>query len=132
MEQNELIVFATLSGANYQTTLSTRTHNIVADEPLEDGGLDLGPKPTELLAMSLASCTAITLSMYAQRKSWNTGEIKVSVRRIIGENQTTFQTTFSCENELDLQIKERLLIIAKKCPVHKILLQPIVMETQFA
>ena len=49
------------------------------DEPEDKGGTDAGPDPPELLALSLASCTAITLEMYADRKGWDLGEVEVEV-----------------------------------------------------
>ena len=54
-------------------------HEIVVDEPAEDGGTDTGPRPTQLLAASLAGCTAITIEMYAERKGWDVGGLEVAV-----------------------------------------------------
>ena len=54
-------------------------HVLTADEPRKEGGNDEGPSPQELLAASLASCTAITIEMYAKRKGWNIGEVEVDV-----------------------------------------------------
>src|SRR6201987_6139358 len=53
--------------------IDIRGHQLVADEPAEHGGEDDGPSPQELLAASLASCTAVTMEMYAKRKGWNIG-----------------------------------------------------------
>ena len=55
------------------------SHEIVADEPRDDGGSDEGPSPQELLAASLASCSAITMEMYAERKGWDVGDVVVDV-----------------------------------------------------
>ena len=54
-------------------------HKLVVDEPAAAGGADLGPKPTLLLASSLAGCTAITMELYAARKGWDLGEVEVDV-----------------------------------------------------
>jgi len=59
--------------------VEVREHRLTADEPKDHGGYDSGPSPQELLAASLASCTAITMEMYAQRKGWEVGEIEVDV-----------------------------------------------------
>ena len=63
------ILDATL-GDNYDTSMTARTHTFAADEPVEVGGADTAPTPVELLMGSLASCTVITLRMYARRKAW--------------------------------------------------------------
>ena len=63
----------------YEHEIEIREHRLIADEPEDRGGGDQGPKPTELLAASLASCTAITIEMYADRKGWELGEVEVAV-----------------------------------------------------
>ena len=63
----------------YKTELISRNHHYLADEPLEKGGQNLGPTPSELLHSALASCTSITLRLYATRKEWQIDEIKVEV-----------------------------------------------------
>ena len=63
----------------YRHEIAVRGHEVAADEPADSGGDDLGPSPQELLAASLASCTAITIEMYATRKGWDIGDIEVEV-----------------------------------------------------
>ena len=65
--------------SGYEHAIQMREHRLIADEPEEKGGTDKGPKPAELLAASLASCTAITIEMYADRKQWGLGEVQVEV-----------------------------------------------------
>ena len=60
--------------------IDVRQHRLVADEPTEHGGDDDGPSPQELLAASLASCTAVTMEMYAKRKGWDIGPDRGPVR----------------------------------------------------
>ena len=60
--------------------LKVREHQLTADEPEDHGGEDMGPSPQELLAASLASCTAITMEMYAKRKGWNVDGLEVELR----------------------------------------------------
>src|SRR5215210_9520640 len=62
---------------NFKHDLQIREHHLTADEPLESGGDDDGPSPQELLAASLASCTAITMEMYARRKGWDVAGMTV-------------------------------------------------------
>ena len=59
--------------------MQVREHQLTVDEPLDNGGEDAGPDPQELLAVSLASCTAITMEMYAARKGWDLGHVEVDV-----------------------------------------------------
>src|SRR3954449_11827816 len=61
----------------YEHEVRVREHRLTADEPEDIGGRDLGPSPEELLAASLASCTAITMQMYADRKGWDMTGVEV-------------------------------------------------------
>src|ERR687895_1658974 len=100
-----------------------RDHTVVADEPKEEGGEDTGPSPQELLAASLASCTAITMEMYAQRKGWDVGDILVDVDYEPAQRGsfTRFRMTVELPKELPEDQRERLMQIAAKCPVHRTL-----------
>jgi putative redox protein len=98
------------------------THTIQMDEPVEAGGTDAGPSPTRLLAGSLAGCIAITLVMYAERKGWDVGDIEVEVEtQYEGPNPKSFAATVRLPAGLDDEQRQRLLTIARKCPVHKVL-----------
>src|SRR5215475_13106688 len=63
----------------FRHTVRIRDHRLVVDEALASGGGDTGPDPQELLAASLAACTAITMEMYAARKGWDIGNVEVDV-----------------------------------------------------
>jgi putative redox protein len=128
----EKVAVATIGHETYKTELIARTHTIVADEPLDVGGKDLGPRPGDFLRMSLASCTAITLRMYANRKNFDVQEIKVTVASIDVEGGTGFETLVEVKGKLDEQQHERMLQIAKLCPVHKVLTNPIKISTSLA
>lgn len=98
-------------------------HTLVIDEPPESGGADEGPSPTRALAASLASCTAITVEMYAARKGWELGAVEVEVDMGYDEKATpsTFQVTVRIPERLDQDQQDRVLEIAGKCPVHRAL-----------
>jgi putative redox protein len=100
-----------------------RRHRLTADEPKDHGGDDSGPSPQELLAASLASCTAITMEMYAQRKGWEVGEIAVDVDFEPAQrgSPTKFRMKVELPKELPENQRERLLQIGAKCPVHRAL-----------
>ncbi len=92
------------------------------DEPAHQGGTDTGPRPTELLGASLAGCIAITVEMYAERKGWDVGPIEVDVEMgYEGPVPTSFEVGVKLPGELDEEQRRRLLVIATKCPVHKVL-----------
>jgi|SRR5215211_1433220 len=103
--------------------LEIRDHTLVADEPRENGGGDSGPSPQELLAASLASCTAITMEMYAERKGWNIGDVVVDVDYEPAQrgSPTRFWMEIRFPKELPEDQRERLTQIAAKCPVHRTL-----------
>jgi putative redox protein len=98
-------------------------HWITADEPEDHGGDDEGPSPQDLLAGSLASCTAITIEMYAKRKGWEIGEVTVDVDYEPAQrgSPTKFTMKVLLPKELPEEQRERLMQIAAKCPVHRTL-----------
>lgn len=117
----------------YKTEIEVEQHKLLADEPTDVGGTDLGPSPTEFLMSSVGTCKAITVRMYADRKEWDLEAIEISMS--LSEQRTDLQkTTFMhCHirliGNLDDAQRQRLLLIAEKCPVHKILTNPIVIES---
>jgi putative redox protein len=107
----------------YTHDLTVRKHHLTADEPESSGGEDLGPSPQELLAASLASCTAITIEMYAKRKNWNVDGLEVDCDYTPAErgSPTNFKLVMRMPAHLSEEQVERLQIIAAKCPVHRTL-----------
>jgi putative redox protein len=100
-----------------------RDHRLIADEPESAGGTDEGPNPQELLAASLASCSAITMEMYASRKGWDIGEVVVDVDYEPAQrgSPTKFHLKVRLPKELPQEQRERLMQIVAKCPVHRTL-----------
>jgi putative redox protein len=97
-------------------------HTLVVDEPEDRGGTDTGPRPTQLLAASLAGCTAITVEMYADRKGWDVGAIEVDVDVAYdGLIPSTYAVALKLPPELSEEQRQLLLRVAGKCPVHKVL-----------
>jgi putative redox protein len=103
--------------------VDVRQHQLVVDEPTDHGGDDEGPSPQELLAASLASCTAITIEMYARRKGWDIGPIEILCEYSPAERgcPTKFRLDFRLPSNCTEEQIERLRVIAAKCPVHRTL-----------
>ncbi|MES2371925.1 MAG: OsmC family protein [Bacteroidota bacterium] len=112
---------ATIASTNYTVSLQNGRHEFLSDEPVEKGGVDAGPAPDELLEASLASCTAVTLRMYAERKKWPVAEIEVTVTLERIEKKTVFTKSIKVNGEIDDTQKQRLLEIAELCPVSRTL-----------
>ncbi len=117
---------------NLRHDVKVRSHTITADEPAEHGGGDTGPSPQELLAASLASCTAITIEMYAKRKSWNIDGLEVDVDYTPAERgcATSFKLVMRFPAHLSEDQVERLRVIAAKCPVHRTLEGEVLFDEQ--
>jgi putative redox protein len=110
-------------GSTLRHIVQVRDHQVVVDEPQSSGGEDTGPSPQELLAVSLASCTAITMEMYAARKGWDIGRVEVDAEYSPAERgcPTKFELVVHLPDDLPEEQVERLRVIAAKCPVHRAL-----------
>ncbi|GAA5095783.1 OsmC family protein [Chryseobacterium ginsengisoli] len=130
-----ITVKASLGTEKYYTEVVAGENTLITDEPVDKGGQNKGFNPFEILATSLASCTAATLRMYIDRKEWNVEKINVEVEL---ENfpltkRTIFITNISFEGtNLDDEQMKRLHTIANACPVHKILTNDIEILTKFS
>ena len=111
------------SSRKFTHTVEIRQHRLIADEPPEQGGEDKGPSPQELLAASLASCTAITLEMYAERKGWDIGSLEVECEYVPPPRglPTHFELVLRIPDACTEEQIEKLRVIAAKCPVHRML-----------
>ena len=109
---------ATFSGTNYSTEVRCGAHVITADEPPTRGGKDAGPSPSDLLSIALASCTAITLRMYAERKQWPLEGIEVEVDLHRGaDKSTSMDRVLRLRGALSDEQRARLADISERTPV---------------
>jgi putative redox protein len=125
-------VSGSIGTQNYLCQIKWRNGNFVMDEPISYGGEDLGPDPYSTLLSALAGCTLSTLRMYINRKEWNIAEINVKLNlRTSNENgfSTEFYREITFSNDVTEEQKQKLLIIANKCPVSKILENQITIKT---
>jgi putative redox protein len=130
-----ITVKASLGKEKYYTEVIAGENTLITDEPLDKGGGNKGLNPFEILATSLASCTAATLRMYIDRKEWNIDTINVEVelenfpltKRAIFKRDITFEGIIPDEEQI-----KRLRAIADACPIHKILTNDIEILTKFS
>jgi len=124
-------IHAHLGQGKFKTEIKTATNTLIADEPFELEGQDLGFNPKELLTASLGACTSITLKMYANLKGWNLTDVNIEVT-FDWDNEASksiFTRKIELIGDLTEEQRERLLKIADKCPVHKVLMNPTEVET---
>lgn len=111
------------SGGTLKHQVEAGSHTLTADEPEDQGGTDTGPNPQELLAAALASCSAITMEMYAKRKGWDVGEVVVNVDYEPAQrgSPTKFVMDVQLPKELPEDQRQKLMQIVTRCPVHRTL-----------
>ena len=123
------VVARRIDGFSHEVDLGDGFETVI-DEPAADGGNGTGPRPTQLLATSLAGCTAITIELYAERKGWELPRLEVAVEMSSeGEEKgvpthampTHFTVEVALPDGLDDEQRRKLMIIAEKCPVHRLL-----------
>ena len=131
MEKSSEVI---LSEKKYFAEAKTRNHFLTIDEPVASGGDNNGPTPVEYLLTAVGGCVSITLRMYAERKGWDVGKIKVIVTQ--KEAQTVngikkwLEEDISFEKEITEEQRKRLLTIAGKCPVAKMIKGETLIETR--
>ena len=108
---------------NLRHDVRVGSHTITADEPRDEGGDDAGPSPQELLAAALASCSAITMEMYAKRKGWDVSGLQVDCEYLPAErgHPTQFRLVMKMPAHLSQEQIDRLAVISARCPVHRTL-----------
>jgi len=112
-----------IAEARYACSIVTGDHTLTSDEPAPEGA-DAGPSPFGLLLSSLGACTAITLRMYAERKSWPLQRVHVRLART-----PHIDRALTLDGSLDAEQRARCLEIAEKTPVTRALKGGIAIET---
>jgi uncharacterized OsmC-like protein/pimeloyl-ACP methyl ester carboxylesterase len=135
-ESGGVLVRETAQG-RYQNSVVVGRHRLIADEPVAAGGLDSGPTPYDYLSIALGACTAMTLRVYAEHKQLALGRVSVSVShgKVAAQHCLDcgaaaegregridrFERVISVEGEVDAALRDKLIEIAGKCPVHRTL-----------
>jgi putative redox protein len=131
--EQPIAMVSLVSAAGYRGEIRTGRHRLLADEGPEVGGDDKGPNPYQLVLAGLVQCTSATLRMYADRKGWDLGEIRVRARLLrTGDGATKaerIERAIRVSGALSDEQKARLADIADRTPVTRTLLGTMSMET---
>jgi putative redox protein len=108
-----------LTNKNYLAEAKTRNHFLTMDQTVASGGDNSGPTPVEYLLAAIGGCVSITLRVYAERRGWDVGKIKVNVSQLKDESGTYLTEEISFEKEISEEQRKKMLVFAAKCPVAK-------------
>ena len=132
MAQDLTTVSVRMRGEPYAVDVSTDSHEFVMDVDASKGGNDVGPDPHELLLASLGACTVMTVKMYADRKGWAIDSIDARASHATERTDEgmghRFVVDMTIKGDLDDDQRARLIDIAHRCPIHKALFEPKVIE----
>lgn len=125
-------ISSSIKSDRYKVEITSPTGNLViADEPVAQGGKDLGFSPKELLASALAACTSATVMMYADRNKIDLQEVKMEIdlQGVNTSNKTIINRKIQFIGNVDEVQRTKLLKVANACPVHKILTNTVEINT---
>jgi uncharacterized OsmC-like protein len=121
------------AGASIRNDIEAGPHRMIADEPVSAGGTEAGPTPYDFLAAGLGACTSMTLRVVAVRENIPLEGVEITVAndRMYAKDcvdcltQNGYIHRFTVEikliGNLTPEQRERMLAVAKRCPVHKTL-----------
>jgi putative redox protein len=115
----------TTRAGKFQQNVEIGPHKLISDEPVADGGEDLGPSPHEFLLAALGACTSMTVKLYADRKGWPLEHVEVDLEQARVEGVHEIRRAIRLFGPLSEEQRTRLLEIAEKCPVHRTLTGPL-------
>ncbi len=114
----------------FSVVANVRDHIIVSDVSETSGGNDLGMNPHEILETALAACTSLTLKLYAKRRQMKLIEAKVEVQTVSEGKDSVLSRKIELIGDLTTEEKDKLMEIAEKCPIHKLLISKITIQTE--
>jgi len=120
-----IVVTRDLTG-KMKHTITIGRHSVVVDEPVANGGEDLGPAAHDLYDSALGTCKAMTVLWYANRKGIPLADIEVSVDRDDSEERKgsyKLSVSLALGGPLSDAQRQELLNVAAKCPVHRLMTQ---------
>jgi putative redox protein len=108
---------AKLAAARYAVDIRAGHHALTGDESVSGGGADAGPSPFALVLAGLGACTAITLRMYAERKTWTLTGLEVDLEYFRDGKDFRIERVLHIDGPLDETQRARLADIAERTPV---------------
>lgn len=127
------VIVRETSHGKFVKEITAGDHIIIADEPKDKGGNDLGPSPYDLLLSALGACTSMTLRLYADAHHIPLTNVVVKLKhsKVYSEDCKNCENTNSKIDKIERLIelhgnlsheeRVKLLEIANKCPVHRTL-----------
>jgi putative redox protein len=125
-------VSAAIGAMPYAVAIDTGHHQLTADEPVKLGGGDKGPAPLDLLLSALGACTAATLKMYAERKSWPLKGLDVELTFIRNDQGDRIERRLHPKGPLDVTQRAKLADVAERTPVTLVLKGGVTIDTKLA
>jgi uncharacterized OsmC-like protein len=128
------------AGASLRNEIEVGSHRLIADEPVSAGGTDEGPTPYDFLSAGLGGCTSMTMRIVARRENipLEGVEVHVTTDRMYAKDCADCTTASGYIHRFDVRIKlignlteqqrDRLLAVARRCPVAKTLTSEIRIE----
>lgn len=106
-------------------------HTIISDEPIDVGGKNKGMSPSELLISALTACTTATIQMYVNLKGWKLNAIHIHIKweKESAKDLGSIHREIELEGDLSEEQRERILRVANKCPIHRVLTNPMEITT---
>ncbi|HEX7790438.1 MAG TPA: bifunctional alpha/beta hydrolase/OsmC family protein [Afipia sp.] len=139
-----IVVVSETGRGKLQNVIAAGQLRILADEPIDVGGMDSGPGPYDFLLGALGACTSMTMRLYAERKAIPLARTTVTLKhsRIYAKDCEDCETkdgmiglierTIAMDGDLDAEQRQKLMEIADKCPVHRTLTSEIKIATKVA
>jgi putative redox protein len=114
--------------------VDVRGHGLFADQPVEDGGEDTAPTPTEMFVSSLAACVAFYAERFLRRHGLPTEGLKVTADYQWAENpHRVGEIVLNVEAPGLTEVKrEAFERVIEHCTVHNTLSVPPVVRVNLA
>lgn len=114
---------------DYFTSLKSDKNEIFSDIEKSHGGNEKGLNPHELVEAALAACTIMTMKSYANIKGFDLGDTFVDVKIENEGVESKLTRIIKLDSKIDEKMQERLMLVANKCPIHKLLVSNITIDT---